>query len=115
MAVFLTLGYREEHNPSPARLRYVLAHMEEFEGAEGFGVSLTCADTEWSLGTDRSGRAVWMNLSYTFHGRGRPRHMRDVPPDRVFSLWGLLTAGRLDEIEREPWLPGAGHRAETGA
>lgn len=112
MAVFLTLGYSEERDPSPARLREVLARMEVFEGEEGFGVSLTCARTVWSLYTDRTELAVWMNLNYTFHGRGQPRHMRGVIREHMLTMWELLSKGRLDEIEREPWFPGDGHQAE---
>src|SRR4051794_33053046 len=115
MAVFLTLGYEEERDPSRSRLRDVLDSMEEFEGVEGFGVSLTCAETEWSLQTDRTGHAIWLNLSYTFHGHGQPRHMRHVTREQMLLLWELLLSGRLSEIEREPWLPGDGHQAESNA
>lgn len=108
MAVILTLGYREEHNPSLDRLQYVLAHLTEFEGEEGFGICLTCADTEWSLGIDRSGVAIWLNLGHTSHGRGQPRQMREVAPERLLELWKLLEAGHLDEIEKQPWLQGHG-------
>jgi hypothetical protein len=32
--------------------------------------------------------------------------MNNVSRDRVLELWLKLAAGRLDEIESEPWLPG---------
>jgi hypothetical protein len=104
----LTIGYREERNPPSARWRELLDHLEEFEDdEEPTAVSLTCADTEWCLGTFVSGHTVWMNLSYARLGHGQPRHMAGVPRDKVFALWELLAAGRFDEIDREPWLPGA--------
>jgi hypothetical protein len=108
MGTFLTLGDREEHDPSPARLREVLDRVEDFEGEEGSGVDLTCADTEWSLGTFPDGRVVWMNLSYATFGSGRPRHMAGVPREKVLALWQLLAAGKIEQIEREPWQPGYG-------
>lgn len=37
MGVFLDVGYREEHGSSETRLRDVLEHMEDYEGAEGRG------------------------------------------------------------------------------
>jgi hypothetical protein len=44
---------------------------------------------------------VWENLE-----EGEPKHMNNVPRDRVLGLWIKLSEGRLDEIEVEPWLPG---------
>lgn len=108
MGVFLTLGFQEEHNPTPARLREVLDRLEQFEGSEGFGVSLTCDQTEWSLGTDRTGLVVWLNHSYTSGGPGSPRHLRGASREQVFALWCQLAAGHLAEIEQLPWLPGDG-------
>lgn len=35
------------------------------------------------------------------------RHLPKVSLDRVVELWQKLAAGRLDELEREPWQPGA--------
>jgi hypothetical protein len=35
------------------------------------------------------------------------RHLAGVPEERVLELWGLLIAGRLDELEKLPWAPGA--------
>jgi hypothetical protein len=35
-----------------------------------------------------------------------PRHMRDVPAERIIALWGLLADGNLDAIKAEPWKPG---------
>jgi len=108
MGVFLDVGYREEHDPSESRLSDVLEHMEDHEGAEGFGVSLTCSQTEWSVYTEKTGLARWLNLSYTSHGNGAPRHMRQVSREKVLALWKLLAAGKIEDIEREPWQPGPG-------
>lgn len=104
MSVILTVGYREDRDPTSERLRYVLAHPEEFAGEEGFGVSLTSAESEWSLSFDQTGQVIWMNLSHTFHGVGAPKHQRGVTPERAFALWTLLAEERIGEIEREPWL-----------
>jgi hypothetical protein len=34
--------------------------------------------------------------------------MRGVSRERVLELWLVLARGTIDEIEREPWLPGYG-------
>lgn len=111
MPVILTIGFHQEYDPPLSRLREVLGRLKEFRGEDWKGVHITCADTEWSLGTDASGLVVWMNESYTVHGHGKPRHMRRVPRARVLALWELLAAGRIAEIEQEPWLSGDGSRA----
>lgn len=110
--MILTLGFREECDPSSDRLREVLDNLEEFEDEEVPGVSLSCGETEWSLGTFADGLTIWMNLSYARFGYGQPRHMRGVPREKVFELWGLLATGRFAEIERESWLPGDGSGEE---
>lgn len=110
--MILTLGFREECDPSEDRLREVLDNLEDLEDDEVPGVYLTCGNTEWSLGTFADGLTIWMNLSYGRFGYGQPRHMRGVPREKVLALWRLLAAGRFDEIDREPWQPGDGGRAE---
>lgn len=72
------------------------------------GVSLTCKQTEWSIFTEKTGRTVWLNLSYTFHSNGSPRHMKNVSREKVFAMWQLLAVGKHEEIEGEPWEPGSG-------
>ncbi len=54
---------------------------------------------------------MWMNLSYLVFGYGHPRHMLNAPPDKALALWEMLAAGKIDEIEREPWRPGYGPNA----
>jgi hypothetical protein len=60
-------------------------------------------ESEWCLSAFESGLLVWQNLE-----RGEPRHMRDVPRDRVLQLWLALSRGDLSSIEKEAWMPGYG-------
>jgi hypothetical protein len=102
VGVVLTGGYREYRDAPPSQWREVLDSLEEYEDdEEPTCVSLTSLDTEWSLGTFINGHTVWMNL-----GRGGAQHMSEVPRERVFALWELLAAGRVEDIDREPWRPG---------
>lgn len=106
MDTFLTVGWSEEHNPTLLRLRDALDRIEEYQGEEGLGLSLTSSDTEWSLCTFADGRTVWMNLSCEQLGRGHLHHMLSVSREKVLKLWELLMADDIAEIEQESWLPG---------
>jgi hypothetical protein len=64
-------------------------------------------ESEWCLSAFEGGLLVWENLE-----RGEPRHMRDVPRDKVLRLWLALSRGDLSAIEKEPWLPGYGSQVE---
>lgn len=61
-----------------------------------------------SLSAHESGLLVWDNASGS-----PPRHMRGVSRARVLELWAKLAAGRIDEIEEEPWSPGRGIEPPT--
>jgi hypothetical protein len=113
MGMILTIGDSSECDPSPERLREALARLDEDWPEDAFRVSLTCGDTEWSLGTSPDGLTVWMNEGSGWSRFGRPRHMTGVSRDKVLALWGLLAAGRLADIEREPWQPGDAPRRRT--
>ena len=102
----LTVGHSSVGDPSPVRLREALAWLDGNVPEDAPSVSLSCGDTEWSLGTFPDGLTIWMNQRYDHYGYGRPRHMVGVPREKVLALWKLLAAGRLADIERELWLPG---------
>lgn len=59
-------------------------------------------ESEWCLGAYRGGLLVWEHVE----GELEPRHMNNVSRERVLELWRKLMADKLDEIEREHWLPG---------
>jgi hypothetical protein len=35
-----------------------------------------------------------------------PRHLTNVSREKMLSLWQKLANGQLEELEKEPWLPG---------
>ncbi|WP_282608480.1 hypothetical protein [Pelagibius sp. Alg239-R121] len=78
---------------------------EELSKADGehSDVSLT-HESEWCLAAFSSGLVTWENLA----GEGEPKHMRDVPQDKVLALWSLLSEGKVSEIDSENWLAGYG-------
>jgi hypothetical protein len=89
----------DEAEPSTDRLREVLRELDA-DDDEHPSVSLT-HESEWSLGAYPGGLLIWENLEH-----GEPKHMNQVPRDRILELWILLSEGRVEEIEREAWLPG---------
>ena len=96
-----TLAGSSESAPSDSRLREILDELNSPD-PEHSDVSLT-HESEWCLSAFRSGRLVWENLEH-----GAPRHMRNVPRERVLDLWKALALGHIDQVDKEPWLPGHG-------
>jgi hypothetical protein len=87
--------------PSVEQMEQLLDQLDA-DDDEHQSVSIT-HESEWCLGAYPGGLLVWENLE-----SGDPRHMTDVPRNRVLELWVALSQGRLDEIERQPWLAGYG-------
>lgn len=67
---------------------------------EHTSVSVT-HESEWCLSAYRGGYIVFENLE-----EGEPRHMNDVPSQKIVALWKLLADGDLGALESEPWKPG---------
>jgi hypothetical protein len=88
-----------EPEPTVDRMRQVLAQLDA-EDIEHQSVALT-HESEWCLGAYPGGLLVWENLE-----KGAPRHLNEQSPTRVLELWVKLAAGKIAEVEAEPWLPG---------
>ncbi len=76
----------------------------EYEDEEHPDVSLT-HESEWNLGAYGGGLLIWENLETT---NNEVRHMKNVSKEKVLELWRKLAEGKIDEINREAWLPGYG-------
>ena len=78
---------------------------DELSGAdeEHTDVSLT-HESEWCLSAFKSGLLVWENVA----GEGEPKYMKNVPKEKVISLWQELTNGNITEIDNEQWNLGYG-------
>jgi len=87
------------HEPNKKQLRDLLGELDKND-IEHVNVSVT-HESEWCLGAFPSGLLVWENLE-----NGEPKHMNLVSRDQVLSLWLMLAAGSVLEIEALPWLPG---------
>jgi hypothetical protein len=102
MAFHVTFRWGEsEAEPTVNQMLAALSELDAHDD-EHPDASLT-HESEWCLSAFESGLLVWQNLE-----RGEPRHMRDVPRDRVLQLWLALSRGDLSSIEKESWLPGYG-------
>ena len=59
--------------------------------------------------TDDEGNSLEYGLggNLCFSRADQLRHLPHVSKERVIELWLKLASGRLNELEREPWQPGA--------
>jgi hypothetical protein len=92
-----------ESNPSIERLRELLQSLD-INDPEHPDVALK-HETEWCLSAFRSGLLVWENVEAD---ADNPRHMTDVPREKVLCLWVKLAQGDIAAVEAEPWLTGCG-------
>jgi hypothetical protein len=60
-------------------------------------------ESAWSLAAYPSGLVVWENVE-----DGEPCHMKGVVKDQVLHLWRLLSEGKIDSVNSQPWLNGYG-------
>ncbi|MDB5218924.1 MAG: hypothetical protein JWO86_6851 [Myxococcaceae bacterium] len=58
------------------------------------------------------GRLVFGTITPRASRRHPSRHLLDISRERTLELWDMLAEGRLDELERQPWLPGDGWRRD---
>lgn len=87
--------------PPLAGMREALAELD-VEDVEHPDVALI-HDTGWCLAAYPSGLLVWEHL-----GGGEPRHIRNVPRERVLELWLRLSKGDITGVDAEHWKPGYG-------
>lgn len=90
----------DESEPTVERLREILGQLDA-EDDEHPSVSVT-HESEWWLGAYPGGLLIWENVA----ADDEAKHMNEVPRERVLELWVKLLSGKIDEIEREAWLPG---------
>ena len=60
-------------------------------------------ESEWYLSLYPDGALIWENVEAEDN---EPRHMDEVPKEKVLELWAKLAHGDIESIEAEPWLPG---------
>ena len=90
----------DERDPPLEKLEQLYAEKDDGD-IEHFGVSVI-HETEWCLTLHPNSDLVWENLEDGHN----PRHMKDVPRDKVLDLWRNLAQGNFARIESEPWLEG---------
>lgn len=77
-------------------------YLEKDEGdEEHFGVDLV--SDNWVLMLNSRNNLIWENLA---DENVKPRHLKNVPKEKVIELWTKLFRGDLEAIEKEEWLEG---------
>jgi hypothetical protein len=89
-----------ETAPTKAAFPALLAELGADPDDTEHGSVAVTHESEWCLEAYKNGYLVWQNLE-----ADEPRHMRDVPAEKIVALWELLADGNLDAIEAEPWQP----------
>ncbi|WP_345856736.1 hypothetical protein [Shewanella algae] len=103
------MSYWVNHLMGNSDIEYPLSSLPELYAElsqadqEHTDVSLT-HKSEWCLSAFSSGLLVWENVA----GEGEPRHMLNVPKEKILELWALLASGLIETINQESWRPGYG-------
>jgi hypothetical protein len=101
VSFFIRHVYRgDEKDPPLERLEQLYDERDDGD-AEHFGVSVI-HETEWCLTLHPANTLIWENLETG----DSPRHMKNVPRDKVLELWRDLARGDISRIDTEPWLKG---------
>ena len=101
MSFFIRSVYEDDESDPPLERLEQLYTKKDDGDDEHFGVSVI-HETEWCLSLHPNNTLIWENLEAGNH----PRHMENVPKDKVLELWRNLARGNLAKIESEPWLEG---------
>lgn len=100
MSYFICNGLGDSiDNPTPAQMREFLDALDPED--EEHGAAWLQKDAEWTIEWSIDGV-----LSLNRGDYEALQHMTGIPKVRVLELWTKLVAGRLAEIEAEPWQPG---------
>ena len=71
-----------------------------YEDEEHLDVAVT-GKGEWCLSAYFNNKVIWENLE-----SGSPKHMENVPNEKILDLWNKLARGDIDAIEKENWQKG---------
>ena len=91
-------------NPKREHMEKALAELD-IDDQEHPDCWVTDNDSSWTLSAFGSGLLIWERAEDDVD---RPRHMRGVSRSQVIHLWEALSAGRIADVEAQPWLPGYG-------
>lgn len=91
-----------DSNPPFDSFEALLKELQTEADAEHFSVGVT-HESEWCLEVSPNGLVTWENLEA---GTTEPRHMKNVPDEKVIWLWRKLAVGEIKTVNLEPWLQG---------
>jgi hypothetical protein len=99
MAFFICNGLGDSaDSPTAEVMRKFLDELDPND--EEHGAVWVADDEDNALEYEVGGNIAFTRLNET-------RHLPRVSVPRVIELWQKLAAGQFDELEREPWQPGA--------
>lgn len=77
----------------------LLDELERVDAEHG-DVSVT-HESEWCISVSRSGYTTLEHLE-----RGEPRHLRDLPREKILDLWTKLANGDIEGVKSAAWISG---------
>jgi hypothetical protein len=88
-------------SPTVEEMRKFLDKLD-IDDPEHCEVWLSRTESDWTLACHPYHEVVFVNDEENIP----PRHLTNVSRDKMLMLWQNLAAGKLEELEKEPWLPG---------
>jgi hypothetical protein len=102
MSFILTHRYgAQERSSSTSLLSALLRELDDQKDDTEHGSVAVTHESEWCMSVSRGGYVTFEHLE----GCGK-RHMRGISEAKILELWGLLAAGDIASIQKEPWKPG---------
>ena len=95
-------------NPTRGDMEKALAELDA-DDDEHPDCWVTDDESSWTLSAFGSGLVIWERIT---DDERRPRHMRGISRQQVMGLWEALAAGRIADVEAQPWRPGYGQESE---
>ncbi|MEU7876153.1 hypothetical protein [Dactylosporangium sp. NPDC049140] len=105
-----TVTYRDGsmNNYAVHLLPTLVAQLDAYEDDEHPDIAVS-HESGWTLSAFPSGLLVWENVDADGEEDSwpaTPRHLREVPRERLPELLALCADGQFDELERLPWRAG---------
>ena len=102
------MSYMVIHLDGSADAQYPLDQLPDLiRGLEGIDDIESCIslahESEWCLSFHANGCLLWENAMGDLQDTW---HLETVNQEKLLSLWGLLEAGKIDDIQKEAWLKG---------
>ena len=104
MSFFITHRYgKTERDPALSAFPKLLDELGDNSSDREHNLVSVTHESEWTISASPAGHVIFENVE-----EGEPSHLRNVPQDKLLDLWTKLAAGKIAELNAEPWVKGYG-------